>query len=195
MEVFHLQWNKWVHDICNKTKVLLCITFLEDFSSHLTDTLITLETDMQTQFWFKTLIVYTYSIIYSIISETFRVSICNHQFLQVFFCWINLHYPLRFGGHVWHSGTLWFAGGEFLRGKKQTHVMSDHMVDVFRLLWCEKNIILDAKPKDVAGWRGMFLMSTEVWSCLLAFFLEKIGNQQATSCLLQVVDVYGELGF
>jgi len=128
---------EWRYFICSeagelmtfamKTKVLLCITFLEDFSSHLTDTLITLKTDMQTQFWFNTLIVYTYSIIYSIISE----DSCIHMQSPVpaGFLLNQPTLPNSFGGHVWHSGTLWFAGGEFLRGKKTDACHEQHMVD------------------------------------------------------------------
>ena len=162
-----------------KTKVLLCITFLEDFSSHLTDTLITLKTDMQTQFWFKTLIVYTYSIIfYHILSfRRVRVSICNHQFLQDFF--ESNTQPIRLEVMCGILALFGLQEGSSY-GEKNRH-MSWATHGGLLLLWCEKTSFWMQHPKMLLDEGECFWCQQKFGRFCWHVFLEKIGNQRATS--------------
>ena len=169
-----------------KTKVLLCITFLEDFSSHLTDTLITLKTDMQTQFWFKTLIVYTYSIIYSIISETFRVSICNHQFPAGFL----LNQPTQ------PTSVLEVMCGILASlvcrrgvptGEKNRHMSWATHGGLFLPFMVWKNIVLDANPRMLLDEGECFWCQQKFGRVCWHFFLRRLetSKQQAETFWLK----------
>ena len=78
---------------------------------------------------------------------------------------------------MWHSGTLWFAGGE-TTGKIDT-CHEQHMVDF--CFYGVKRHHFGCKTQGCCWMKGNVFDVTEVWSFLLAFFLENIGNQQATS--------------
>lgn len=203
---FILQWSKWVHDIWNKNQGIVSRIVMYHVPGRLhwlhwiyiTDTLITLKTDMQTQFWFKTLIVYTYSIIYSIISE----GSCIHMQSSVscrFF--VESTYTTHF---VWRSCVAFWHSLVCRRGvptgKKTDTCHERHAF----MVW--KDIILDAKPKMLLDEGECFwchrslvvfvgIFSWEDWKPA-SKKLKRLGwNTLNHPFLLQVVDVYGELGF
>ena len=165
-----------------KTKVLLCITFLEDFSSHLTDTLITLKPDMQTQFWFKTLIVYTYSIIFYHFWNVSCIHMPSSVSCRIFF--VESTYTTQFVLEVMCGILALFGLQEGKRqGKKQTHVMSDHMVNFFAFYGVKKHHF-GCKTQGCCWMKGNVFDVNRSLVVFVGIFLET-SKQQAEVCWLK----------